>query len=82
MTFGAHIFRRFILFSKSYIGQFLTVLWPVHGLCVYGLFVDSFWVVLRLGHGRVYLLCLVFTASVWTICCADMLDCVLIYVDI
>ena len=25
---------------------------------------------------------LVFTACVWTVCCADMLDCVLIYVDI
>ena len=24
----------------------------------------------------------IFTACVWTVCCADMLDCVLIYVDI
>ena len=24
----------------------------------------------------------VFTAYVWTVCCADILDCVLIYVDI
>ena len=35
MAFGIHIFRRFILFSKSCIGQFLTVLWSVHGLCVW-----------------------------------------------
>ena len=31
MAFGAHIFGHFILFSKSCIGQFLTVLWPVGG---------------------------------------------------
>ena len=35
MTFDAHIFSHFILFSKSCIGQFLTILWPVHGLCVW-----------------------------------------------
>ena len=35
MEFGVQIFVRFILFSKSCIGQFLTILWPVHGLCVW-----------------------------------------------
>ena len=35
MAFGAHIFGHFILFSKSYIGQFPIVLWPVHGLFVW-----------------------------------------------
>ena len=52
-------------------------------VCVCGLFVDSFWAVLRPGCGRVcgpnvacfYRLCM-------NCCCADMLDCVLIYVDI
>ena len=45
MACGAHIFRRFILFSKSCIRQFLTVLWPIHGLCVWpicGQFLGSF----------------------------------------
>ena len=28
------------------------------------------------------LLCPIFSTCVWTVCCADMLDCVLIYVDI
>ena len=44
MEFGAHIFGRFILFSKSCIGQFMSVLWPVHGLYVwpvYGQFLGS-----------------------------------------
>ena len=35
MAFGSHIFRCFILFSKSCIRQFLTVLWLVHGMCVW-----------------------------------------------
>ena len=32
--------------------------------------------------GFVALLGLIFTACVWTVCYANMLDCVLIYVDI
>ena len=35
MSFGAHIIEHFILFSKSCIGQFLNVLWPVHDLHVW-----------------------------------------------
>ena len=49
--------------------------------------VACLWTVSGQFRGRVVaefvaLLWLVFTACVWTICCADMLDCVLIYVDI
>ena len=52
MEFGAYIFGRFILFSKSCIEQFFTVLWLVHGLCVWpvcGLFLGSYKAGLLLG---------------------------------
>ena len=45
MAFGAHIFGRFILFSKSCIGQFLTILWSVHGMCVWPVFTVCVWTV-------------------------------------
>ena len=48
------------------------------------LFMGSFWIVLRMGCGRVCdpVVAYFFTAYVWTVGCAYMLDCVLIYVDI
>ena len=68
MTFGSHIFRGFILFLKSCIGQFLTVLWPVHGLCVWivcGQFLRNFeagfllslWPIFQLVYGFFVDLC-------------------------
>ena len=53
--------------------------------CVFGLLVDSFWTVLRPSCSRVcgpIVAFFFFTACVWTIGCANMLDCFLIYVDI
>ena len=78
MAFGSHIFRRFILFPKRCIGQFLTVFLLVHGPCVW-LVCGQF-----LGNSKSKLGPIVayFYSYVWTICCAYMLDCVLIYVDI
>ena len=52
---------------------FVAGSWP---LCVAYL-----WTVLRMGCGRVCGL-FFFIAYIWTVGCADMLDCVLIYVDI
>ena len=45
---------------------------------------ESFWTVLRLGFGRVCgpVVAYFFIACVWTGGCANMLECVLIYVDI
>ena len=50
--------------------------WPLCVACL--------WIVLRLGYGQVcgLVVACFFTAYVWTIGCADMLDFVLIYVDI
>ena len=45
MEFGSQIFGHFILFSKSYIRHFKTVLYSVHGQCVWpvcGQFLGSF----------------------------------------
>ena len=71
MAFGAQIFGRFILFAKSHIRQFLIVLWPVHGVCVWPVYGQF------LGSSEAE-----FVALLWHVCCVDMLDCVLIYVDI
>ena len=51
--------------------------------CVCGMFVNRFRAVLRPSCEKFgAMLWPIFTACVWTVCCADMLDCVLIYVDI
>ena len=73
----SHIWA-FHTLSKELYWTFPTVLWLVHGLCpwsVCGQFLGS-------SEARLWpSLWPIFIACVWTVCCADMLDCVLIYVD-